>query len=566
MENTPITTQNNNPQIPQQNVSVPYGNPNYYNAVRKRKEEKKIDFSIFDYIFFGVFAVLSVCLVFFGFFCQMAIGYTISTIALVSALVIYIIKNGEFTFLSISCLVLMVLSSIVFTLYGNDDISRFIAFVVMFVSTVLCTTSLTDKTVADNLNGVFKLIRTFIAPIENAPTIAKSVLKHDKKKTVLQVGGAVLAAIPVLAIVISLLVSADAAFEGLVDKIASTLGTTVVKLIVSVVVFVGVILFAVTCKFELNNAKGKPFQLDKTRIINAPFAITFLGLIAFVYLVYMFSQTAYFFSGFLGILPTGYEFSFAEYARRGFFETEAISFINLAIMVLSVWLTIRRENGTLNPVIKGILTFIGVFTILFIATAISKMFMYIDEYGLTVLRLCTSAFMLATAIVIIAFIIRIFNPELKTIKYAVLISMLIFTVLSLCGIERTIADYNVNSYLSGKHKNIDMYTLGTLSDNAIPYMVKLLDCDNETIKKEAEERIYNLYEWYIGDEYVIYDAAETDTYKATYEATADFSLSEYFATKAFNGAGIPYRYPVVEDDDHSYEQPTEDDYVDWDEV
>lgn len=561
MENTP----NNNPQITQQ-PTVPYGNSNYYNTVRKRKEEKKIDFSVSDYVFFGVFAVLSICLVFFGFFCQMAIGYTLSTIALVVALVIYIAKNGNFTFLSVSCLVLMILSSVVFTLYGNDYTSRFIAFVVLFISTVLCATSLTDETIVDNLDGVFKLVRTFIAPIENAPTIAKSVLKHDKKKTVLQVGGAVLAAIPVLAIVISLLVSADAAFEGLVDKIASTLGMTVAKLIVSVVVFVGVVLFAVTCKFELNKSESKPFQIDKTRFINTPFAITFLGLIAFVYLVYMFSQTAYFFSGFLGILPAGYEFSFAEYARRGFFETEAIAFINLAIMVLSMWLTIRREDGTLNPLIKGILTFIGVFTILFITTAISKMFMYIDEYGLTVLRLCTSAFMLATATVIIAFIIRIFNPELKTIKYAVLISMLIFTVLSLCGIERTIADYNVSAYLSGKHENIDMYTLGGLSDSAIPYMAKLIECDDEFIRKDAKERIYDSYEWSIGTEHVIYDAAETDTYEATYEATADFALSEYFATKSFNDAGIPYRYPVVEDYDYSYDQPTEDDYVDWDEV
>lgn len=557
--------ENNNPQIPQQPV-LPYGNQTYYQSVRKRKEEKKIDFTKTDYIFFGVFAVLSICLVFFGFFCEMAIGYTLSTIALVVALVIYIAQNGNFTFLSVSCLVLMVLSSVVFTLYGNDYISRFIAFVVLFVSTVLCTTSLTDSTIADNLDGVFTLIRAFVAPIENAPSIAKSVLKNDKKKTVLQIGGAVLAAIPVLAIVVSLLVSADAAFEGLVDKIASTLGMTVAKLIVSVVVFIGVILFAVTCKYELNKSESKPFQLDKTRFINTPFAITFLGLIAFVYLVYMFSQTAYFFSAFSGILPAGYEFSFSEYARRGFFETEAIAFINLVIMVLSMWLTVRRENGTLNPIVKGILTFIGVFTILFIATAISKMFMYIDEYGLTVLRLCTSAFMLATAIVIIAFIIRIFNPQLRTIKYAVLISMLIFTVLSLCGIERTIADYNVNAYLNGKHENIDMYTLGELSDSAIPYIAKLTKCDDEFIRKDANEIIYDLYDWTIGVEHVIYDAAETKTYKAKYEATADFSLSEYFATKAFNDAGVPYRYPEVEDYDYSYDQPIEDDYIDWDEV
>ena len=144
--------ENNNPQVTQQPV-LPYGNSNYCTSVRKRKEEKKIDFSMSDYIFFCVFAVLSICLVFFGFFCQMALGYTLSTIALVTALVVYIIKNGKVSFLSVSCLVLIVLSSVVFTLYGNDYISRFIAFAVLFVSTVICITSLTDKTIADNLDS-----------------------------------------------------------------------------------------------------------------------------------------------------------------------------------------------------------------------------------------------------------------------------------------------------------------------------------------------------------------------------------------------------------------------------
>lgn len=565
MENTPITTQNNNPQVPQPPIN-PYISP--YMPVRKPKEEKKIDFSKTDYIFFGIFAVLSICLVFLGLFSEMAIGFTASVIALVVALCIYIVKKGNFSFVSVASLVLAVLSSFVFTLYGNDILSRFIAFVVLFVSTVLCTVSLTDNTVADGINGVLKLAySTVIAPFVNSPAITKSVLKNDKKKTVIQVGCAVLTAIPVLAIVISLLISADAAFEGLVDKIASTLGTTVLKLIVSIVVLAGIILFAVTCKYKLNEVGGPPLQPEKARFLKSPFAVTFLGLIALVYLAYMFSQTAYFFSAFSGFLPEGYEFSFAEYARRGFFETEAIAFINLVIMTLAMWLTVRRENGTLNPIIKGLLTFIGVFTILFIATAISKMVMYIDEYGLTVLRLFTSAFMLATATVIIAFIIRVFKPEFKTIKYAVLISMLIFTVLSLCGIDRTIAHYNVNAYLNGKHKTIDMFTLNELSDSAIPYVAKLIECDNDMVNERAEDTVYDLYEWNVSDEHVIYDAAETKTYKAKYEAIANFSLSEYFATKAFNDAGISYRYPEVDEDyDYTYNNVIEDETINWDDV
>jgi len=278
-------------------------------------------------------------------------------------------------------------------------------------------------------------------------------------------------------------------------------------------------------------------------------------------ILYMFSQTAYFFSAFSGILPAGYEFSFAQYARRGFFETEAIAFINLVLMGGIQWKSVRRDNGELNLMLKGIMTFISVFTILFIVTALSKMVMYIGEYGLTVLRLFTSVFMIATAVVIVAFIIRVFNPEFDTMKYAVVISLSLFTVLCLCGVDRTVAHYNVNAYLSGMHENIDLYTLEGLSESSIPYIYKLTVCGDETIEKESKRIIYMLYDWYVDDSVVTYDETETKTYSAIYKATYGFTLSEYFATKSFNKAEVGWYY-----DDYDYDTYYEDEQVIEDEV
>lgn len=565
MENTSPSTTNNTPQNPVylNNSFSPYGLP------RKPREEKKIDFSKTDYIFMGIFAVLSLCLVFFGFFGGMAIGFTISAIALVAALEVYTVKKGEFSFVSIASLVLAVLSSVVFTLYASDTLSRFIAFLVLFASTALCTVSLTDKTVADNINGVVKLaFSTFLAPFSNVPVFVKSLLKNDKKKTAVQIIAAVGAAIPVLVVVIALLSSADAAFEGLVGKIASSIGMTIFKLIVTAIVLIIVVSFAVTCKYKLNEQSGAPLQPEKARKFNSPFAVTFLGLIALVYLVYMFSQTAYFFSAFSGILPTGYEFSFAQYARRGFFETEVIAAINLILMTLVMWLTVRRENGKLNPIVKGLLTFIGVFTILFIATAISKMIMYIGEYGLTVLRLFTSVFMLATAVVIVAFIIRIFKPELKTMKYAAIISMALFTVLCLCGIDRTVASYNVNAYLNGKLPTVDIEMLYSLSDSAIPYVAKLTECDDETVKKEASIIVIDMYRDYVGYRGE-YSSDANGSYRTDFDlAGTDYTVSIHLTAKAIDSREIKYynTYDIIEDEYRfdEYDKIVEDETLLWD--
>lgn len=525
------------------NQSVLNDDESLYGNSIKPKEQKKIELEKVDYVFFGIFASLAICTVFFGFFSGMAIGFTVSSIALVVALAVYMFKNGEFTFVSIASLVLAITSSLTFTLYAVDPLSRLLAFVIYFSSTTMCAVSTVDETVMDTVEGIIKYIRSVvISPFRNFLLPLKSLLKNDKNKTAIQVGTAFLATIPVLIVVIPLLTSADAAFEGLVYKIAESLGLTILKLILSVVLTGFLLSFAVSCKYELNETKSKPIDFEKARTLKSPFAVTFLGMIAFVYLVYMFSQTAYFFSAFSGILPEGYEFSFAEYARRGFFETEAIAFINLVLMGGIQWKAVRRGNGELNPILKGIMTFISIFTILFIITALSKMVMYIGEYGLTVLRLFTSVFMVATAVLIVAFIIRVFNAELKTMKYAVVISLSLFTLLCLCGVDRTVAQYNVNAYLSGMHESIDLYTLEDLTESSIPYIYKLTVCGDKTIEKESKRIIYMIYDWYVDDGIVTYDEAETKTYSADYKANCSFTLSEYFATKYFNKAEIGWYY------------------------
>lgn len=178
--------------------------------------------------------------------------------------------------------------------------------------------------------------------------------------------------------------------------------------------------------------------------------------------------------------------------------------------------------------------------------------MYIGEYGLTVLRLFTSVFMLATAVVMVAFIIRIFKPELKTMKYAALISMALFTALCLCGIDRTVAAYNVNAYLDGKLPTIDVDTLYFLSDSAIPYVAKLTECDNETVRKDASNIVIDMYEDYIG-----YRGDYSDDANGAYRtdfvlAGTDYTVSIHLAAKAIDSREIKYYSPYEINDNKDY--------------
>lgn len=545
------------------------GNMSTYCPPANKIKIKTLNFTQKDYVFYLVFLVLSVLLAFSGLFFG-GIGITVTSVLFIVSMFAYLFEKHSINFSSVSAIVLAFANSFVFFLYGNDHLTRFIAMMLIMASGIIYTASMRDKIVLDNFDGAVKLAYgSLVSPLENIAVPIRSVAGNDKKKITLQVLGAIGLAIPALAVIIPLLVSSDVAFEGLVNKIISTLGNGVAKTILGIVIFFIVSSYAVTCKFGLSNkVKGK-ITLPKG-FIKIPFAVTFLGILSVVYLVYMFSQTAYFFSAFSGILPKGYEISFANYARRGFFETEAIAFINLIIMMLFMWLTVKNEHGKLSKILKGFLTFISAFSVLFIITAISKMFMYIGEYGLTVLRMGTSVFMLATGIVILAFVIRVFNPNLKTMKYALIISMAMFTALALCGLDRTVASFNVNRYLSGKTQEIDISMLKYMSDSSTPYIVKLIDCKDESVSERAKYAIQVKYMrelrevWYKDDDAII---------RVNAPKGLDFTLSGYREEQAVNSVNVnafenyyEYEEDYLYDEEPSVsgEQYAEETELDWD--
>jgi hypothetical protein len=65
-----------------------------------------------------------------------------------------------------------------------------------------------------------------------------------------------------------------------------------------------------------------------------------------------------------------------------------------------------------------------------------------------------------------------------------------FLGLSLSNTDGFVANYNVNTYLSGQTKNIDTDMLSELSDAAMPALAKLRDnAPNKKVKNMANEAI-----------------------------------------------------------------------------
>jgi hypothetical protein len=236
----------------------------------------------------------------------------------------------------------------------------------------------------------------------------------------------------------------------------------------------------------------------------APKITIYTGLSAFniIYMIFFMVQVPYLFSAFSGNLPE--TFTYAEYARRGFFELCAVAGINLCVLLIS-HLTIKKEQGNEPKVLRAQTSVISLFTILLIATALSKMAMYIDTYGLTQLRVFTSWFMtlmLLIFIIILARQLKVFNAA----KPVIVSFVLMFMILLYGNPDGLIAKYNIERYEAGTLAQLDIEALTYLSDAAVPHMYGLyLRTDDSMLRQELKDSI--IY-YRIGMLEAEYDAAE----------------------------------------------------------
>ena len=303
--------------------------------------------------------------------------------------------------------------------------------------------------------------------------------------------GAVLAglaiAVPVLVVMIPLLMSSDAAFEGLIDLLPEFEFSEAY-----VTVLWGTLLFAI-----LYSRSVALHQSTDAKIPEIPgkglhlFTVnTVLSMVCLLYCVYLFSQIAYFSGGFLGILPDGY--SVAEYARRGFFEMALLSGINLGLITFGISMVSR--SGIVMRSTKYLCLAIGLVTLFLIGASFAKMVLYIGTYGLTRLRVLTMAIITFLAITTILVCVWLFLPRLEYMRFVVLAAMIIGSVVVWMDVDTVVARYNVEGYLSGKLASVDIAHLGELGDGALPYAAKLTTAEDPGIAETARDLVNY---WYI---------------------------------------------------------------------
>lgn len=476
-----------------------YEKPLESQEVEESSEEVKVrerfDITKRDKIFLVLIIISSIALSIFGICKGFNFGYTISINALMASVGFYFAKGAKKpTAFCISSILLSLTTSLVFSITSNLSV-RFFSVIALFVLTLSFLTLLLHGRFAD---GDLGIIRTIFALLfkQSVPKLPKTVYSvfassPDKKNNFGRILIGVLCSVPVLLIVLPLLVSSDEAFSGLISKFSDNVFSIIMKCILGFIIALLVINYC----FALKKQDLRTFEPITIKGIDNVITTSFLSVLAVCYLAYMFSQLAYFFSAFSGFLPENYEFTMAEYARRGFFELCVIAGINFAIIFLTILLS-RKENNKMSLTLRLICTFISVFTLLITATAIAKMVMYIGEFGMTELRISTSAFMIFLFIVFIALILRIYFTKVKVIKTAFITAGVILSLLGIFNINSIIAEYNYRGYKEGFiNRTIDVEEIANLGDEGIPYLVMLTEDENASVAEKAEEELLYILKW-----------------------------------------------------------------------
>lgn len=278
-------------------------------------------------------------------------------------------------------------------------------------------------------------------------------------------------AVPLFFVVLLLLASADAVFRQIVSKPLENISFGSVMIVVFQVAFIFLASYTLLAYLCCRTLKE---EVKDRRTGEPIIAITVTGLLTLLYLLFSGIQIGGLFLNKLQ-LPEGY--TYAMYAREGFFQLMAVGFINLVIVL--VCMGYFRES----KILKAVLTVMSLCTFVMIASSAMRMIIYIHYYYMTFDRLLVLWGLTLLSFLFVGIVINIFKEDFPLFRYSVAVVTVLYLLLSFAKPDYIIAkvnisktvheDYDAAEYTDRKPYS-DYYYLSGLSADAAPVLVPFL--------------------------------------------------------------------------------------------
>lgn len=490
------------------------------------KKEPKYKFETIDIIMLPVVFILAfLCTKYYNLntdIVTLGLGATAYIVLYVISVLVYAkLKAVKLNSESIILSVLMILLAISFTVFYNYSLSIFMQIAMGFMLIYLPVTVF-NKLIKSETSALilYDYINALVLiPIHNATSFWLCMFSKrgkssssTKTKYFLHISLGLLIGTPFIIIVVFLLSSADATFKNIFDNlfnfdisIPKNIGTLIWSLPMATY------LYALIYGSSIED-NSKSFNIDKfNKTMDNAASIPRLSLytvnvvICCFYILFIGIQAIYFIDILGGSLPT--DFTYSDYARRGFFELLAVALINIVFIAVAKILSVKNEN---NKYMRIHIILNSILTLVLISVAFAKMYLYIRTYGLTTLRIIPSVFMIFLCFVFAFIIMGEFKKNFPVTKLSFYTGNILFVLLCLANIDAVVARYNLNAYMNGNLPHYDIYDLKESDMAAMPIIYKAWKNSSD---KELKEKLHSSAESIM--RYYSFDTDEPISYNYT---------------------------------------------------
>ena len=463
---------------------------------------------------------------------KLGVSYPVFVLVLYGVLLFTLRDKIEFkiSFGTILTLPIIMLSLTYF--FFSNWVFRVLNFMIIpsliFVQTLLITNNNDYKWfdmrfLFDFLNAIFvRTLAHIFKPFNLVSEIIKRKPNSTKASVISKVVIGLIISVPLVGVVVGLLSEADQVFSHFVSNITDlfikmNIGGLFAQLIIGFLVAI----IAFSYLWSLYNKKDR----NTSRVIEDSFKIkkiwdpiiiiTILLSVNLIYVIFTAIQFTYLFGSIEALLPEGV--TYAEYARRGFFELVAVTIINVSILISIINFT-KNDNTIIAKILRILNSLLIVSTMVMLLSAHFRMSLYEQEFGYTYLRVFTHGFMIFIFVILIATLIKACMDKFLLLKSYIVVALIAYLLMNYFNVDAFIAYNNIGRFEADSGKMIDINYLYLLSDDAVPYMVKLLDNPNEQVSLEIK---YNLL--------------SRKTRLASKNDWQSFNLSEYRAKGVLDG-------------------------------
>lgn len=301
-----------------------------------------------------------------------------------------------------------------------DASNKLLNVIVLFILVSIFLFLLVNKNYKISVNNISLMFKLFPDKIfSNLKYLKPSITKEKNKKIVNIILGLAIGA-GISFVILLLLTSADDYFDAFLDKFSISFNLDISNIILFIIWFI--IMFSIS----INVYKNKDIKMKEVGLkkIDNTIIITVLSVINFVFVLFLISEISKLCGNFLQ-LPKGYIYS--SYAREGFFQLLFVTLINFSIISFLMY----KTNGIKeNKIVRNLIFLLIAFSIILIFNSYYRMYLYIDKFGFTVLRLQVMLF-LTMEVVLFGFIIKKILSEIKNEGVILLSIMSFFYVLNL---------------------------------------------------------------------------------------------------------------------------------------